>query len=1136
MPDIHPIILTLPRWIERFVPDSVDEEDPRARRRAGVIVAGSLALFFAGMLYGILHSALLGNTTASVTLLAGVGCGGVAPVLLRRTGSVVLAGNWLLTWLAVAVTATAIVTGREAIHVLSWCVCVPMLSVCILGRRWALVWTGVVLALCVAGVAVSSYMPSPADHAPEWNVRFLRMSSLMGLVLVMLAIPLLYERWNGQAEHELRRHQERLDELVSERTQGLVEANQTLRQEVTERRRVQEDLAESEQRYRLLTENLKDVVMTISTTGNVLYCSPVIREFAGYDPEQVIGTHISAYLARKDELRHALRLMQNVAIERTSASLEVLYQSARGDAFYVEVTGKPLIRDGNVTAIQCVMRDIGARRREEEERLSHLERQRGQQGILLTLATHPAIAEGDLAAAARTVTQLAAMALKVDRVGVWLLEEDDRQLRCRDLHERAAHTHISGATLALTDFPAYFRALVADRAIDASDARTDPRTSELAGPYMVPLGIVSLLDSPIRLGGRVVGVVSHEVRGEPRVWSPDDIAFAGQVADQMAQALANRQRRDAEQALHENERRMATLLSNLPGMAYRCRNDGDWTMEFCSEGCLALTGLAAADLVDNRRRSYNNLVHPDDRAAVWDGVQAGLRERRPFRLVYRIKSADGVLKWVWEQGQGVWAPDGSLLWLEGFVADITERRQAELKLEQKHQQLREVLERERAGAMQLETAMNQLKAQQEALQTINEELSVSQEAAEAASRSKSEFLANMSHEIRTPMTAILGYLDLIREGCEHTCTYGREALLEHMNTVTRNGEHLMQIISDILDLSKIEAGKFEVERVRCAPARILTEIESLMRFRATGKGLGFVVDWDGPIPEWIETDPTRVRQILVNLVGNAVKFTEVGEVRVAGRLLNEPSDVAGVQSPAIEFAVMDTGIGIAEDQKQHLFEPFTQVNTAATRQFGGTGLGLSISQRLARMLGGEIVVESTPGRGSTFRVRISAGSLKGVRILSASQARTQLRAVKTSPPEPGAVTTVTCRILLAEDGPDNQKLIGLILRKAGAEVTVAENGRVAVDEALAAERDGRPFDLVFMDMQMPELDGYEATRVLRSRGYHRPIVALTAHAMTHDRDRCLHAGCNDYVAKPVARQALIEMVRRYARPQPVPST
>ena len=1129
-------ILTLPRWIARFVPDSIHAGDAYLRRRAAVIVASTLALVVTAVLYAVVHTVLVNNSAASVVLLAGGALGGAAPFLLRRTGSVTLAGNWLLTCLAVTVLATALLSGQQGIHILSWCVCVPIVSVCALGWRWAAVWAAIAFAMFLVGTTLPVPFPSPADHAPELNIRLFRMTALMGLLLVMIAVTLVYERWSGQTERELHRHQQHLDDLVGARTQGLTEANEALRQEVAERRRVQEALAESEQKYRLLAENLKDVVLTISITGRLLYCSPVIREFGGYHPEDVVGTHISRYLARKHELLRALRLLKTIAIDRTAASIEVLYKPRNASPFYVEVTGKPLIRDGHVTAIQCVMRDISARRQEEQERLNRLERQRGQQGILLTLATHPAIAEGDLAGAAQAVTQMAAVALDVDRVSVWLLEDDDHQLLCRDLHERAAHTHASGTVLAVADFPAYFQALVADRTIAASDARTDPRTSELAEPYMVPLGIVSMLDCPIRMGGRVMGVVCHEVRGEPRAWSPDDIAFAGQVADQMAQALANRQRREVEHALRENERRMATLMSNLPGMAYRCRNDDTWTMEFCSEGCFALTGYTAADLIANRRASYNDLIHPDDRASVRGGVHAGLRERRPFRLVYRIRSADGAQKWVWEQGQGVWDPDGSFLWLEGFVADITERKQAELQLQEKHRQLRDVLRRERASTAQLETALHQLKAQQETLQAVNAELSVSREAAEAASRSKSEFLANMSHEIRTPMTAILGYLDLIREGCEHTCAYGRDSLLEHMNTVTRNGEHLMQIISDILDLSKIEAGKFEIERLRCAPAQILAEIESLMRFRAVGKGLGFVVDWDGPIPEWIETDPTRVRQILVNLVGNAVKFTEVGEIRVTGRLLDPPSDAATSRSPAIEFAVTDTGIGIAEDQKQRLFEPFTQLNTTATRQFGGTGLGLSISRRLARMLGGEIVADSTPGRGSTFRVRISAGSLEGVRIFSASQARAQLRAVKTSAPEPVAVTTVACRILLAEDGPDNQKLIGLILRKAGAEVTVAENGRVAVDAALAAERDGRPFDLVFMDMQMPELDGYEATRLLRARGYHRPIVALTAHAMTHDRDRCLRAGCNDYVTKPVARQALIEMVRRHVRPQAAPVT
>ncbi|MHC5024242.1 MAG: PAS domain-containing hybrid sensor histidine kinase/response regulator [Planctomycetota bacterium] len=395
-----------------------------------------------------------------------------------------------------------------------------------------------------------------------------------------------------------------------------------------------------------------------------------------------------------------------------------------------------------------------------------------------------------------------------------------------------------------------------------------------------------------------------------------------------------------------------------------------------------------------------------------------------------------------------------------------------------------------------------------------EALRQARQVAEDASRSKSAFLANMSHEIRTPMTAILGFADLMLETDQ-----SEQEQVTHLQTIKRNGMHLLSIINDILDLSKIEAGQMDIERIETPLWQIVDDVASLMRVRAADKGLTLDVEFVFPVPRTIQSDPVRLRQILMNLVGNAIKFTETGGIRILVRApaRDDPDPVASVE-------VIDSGIGLTPEQLQRLFKPFSQADSSTTRRFGGTGLGLTISRRLARILGGDIEVTSTPGQGSAFRLTVTTGPLDDVPLIAhAGEAMIELSAPEGSGGHDADDMSPLehARILLAEDGPDNQRLISLHLRKAGAEVDVAENGRVAVKQALAAIEAGQPFDLILMDMQMPEMDGYEATTELRRRGYTRPIVALTAHAMSGDREECLEAGCDDYATKPIDRITLI---------------
>lgn len=386
------------------------------------------------------------------------------------------------------------------------------------------------------------------------------------------------------------------------------------------------------------------------------------------------------------------------------------------------------------------------------------------------------------------------------------------------------------------------------------------------------------------------------------------------------------------------------------------------------------------------------------------------------------------------------------------------------------------------------------------------ELKEAQLTAETANQTKSEFLANMSHEIRTPLAAIIGFSELLSNP-----EVNSDDKNKFVAAIKRNGELLATIINDILDLSKVEAGKLEINNREISTAEVATDITVLLGRTALDKGIALNVSTEKNVPKIITTDPLRLKQVLINIIGNAIKFTEKGAVTVKLRF-EKKSENSGI----LAFDVSDTGQGINPSEVIKLFKVFSQADSSSKRHFAGTGLGLALSKNLANLLGGDVVLyESSPQKGSTFTVTIDSGP-----VLQAQADNDGVRRkVEGAISKVSEISLDGVKVLVVDDSVDNQFLVGWILNQAGAEVETAENGEIAVKKT----RHGK-YDMVLMDLQMPIKDGYEATEELRREGYRLPIIAVTAYARADDRNYCLAHGFDEHVSKPINRKALIEKI------------
>ena len=391
----------------------------------------------------------------------------------------------------------------------------------------------------------------------------------------------------------------------------------------------------------------------------------------------------------------------------------------------------------------------------------------------------------------------------------------------------------------------------------------------------------------------------------------------------------------------------------------------------------------------------------------------------------------------------------------------------------------------------------------------------SQEAMEA-SIAKSAFLANMSHEIRTPLNCIIGYSDLLQRGWDESPQERNEML----RSICTCGNHLLHIINDILDLSKIESGQVELELRSVSPHSILSDVISLFRVQFAETDVTLEYRWEGMVPDTITTDGQRLRQIVINLLGNAKKFTSIGAVRIIARVNSD------TLPETLEIELIDTGVGIAVEKQAKIFDPFVQADQSISRCFGGTGLGLSISRKLARMMGGDLTVQSLVGVGSIFKLTIATGDLTFVKQRSLDM----LGDIVPNESISGQANEEQERmdgikVLVVDDSEANRRLLAFYLRRLGVSITEASDGKQACNVALG----NQAFDLILLDMQTPVMDGYAAVHLMRAKGLKTPILALTANAMKEDREKCLNAGCDDYLTKPIAVNVLVSHLKKFVK-------
>lgn len=723
-------------------------------------------------------------------------------------------------------------------------------------------------------------------------------------------------------------------------------------------------------------------------------------------------------------------------------------------------------------------RDITEHKQAQEALPIRENSRRKQSQTLVQLAKSKTFQQANLNAALREITETAAQTLLVERVGVWLYNEERSKIECIDLYDMSTKEHTFGNSLLKTNYLAYFQALEEERSIAAHDARNDTRTQELSESYLSGLGITSLLDVPIWLEGDLVGVVCHEHIGEARQWTLEEETFAGSIADFVTLAIEANERNVVQSALRQSEAQFRAIFERSSigiGLIDMKAQIVDTNLALCEIFGYSqeeLYGKRFIDYISTQRgdlKLYKQLVSgicTDLERTSKVGFQPfehqeQLVESHRIEMERRCLHQNGSLVWTHISVSVIPGSNGEPEFFLAMIEDITERKQTELKLR------------------------------------------ASQEAAEAASRAKSEFLATMSHELRTPLNAIMGLSQLLQQEIVGSLN---EKQNEYVNSIYSSGEHLLALINDILDLSKVEAGKEELSLSPLPVLEICNYAIWTVRDRALEKGLQLTHEIDLEADICI-ADDRRIKQMLLNLLTNAIKFTPAGQVSLVVKKVPQ----------GITFTVSDTGIGIDSNQFQFLFEPFKQLDSRLNRQYEGTGLGLALTRKLARLHGGDVTFTSTLGKGSQFTLFLPNPVHSRVQKDEADEADKGATSCPASPQNQ--------IILLVEEKENTGIVLQDYLQTIGYQVKWIDNGNKFLEEVQNLQP-----DLIFLDVQLTgNANGWDLLNILQQEPSLQDIqvVMMGFSELSEEKLSILQAGANDYLLKPIGVVQLESILTGY---------
>ena len=573
--------------------------------------------------------------------------------------------------------------------------------------------------------------------------------------------------------------------------------------------------------------------------------------------------------------------------------------------------------------------------------------------------------------------------------------------------------------------------------------------------------ILSVLIIPLQVQNKTIGFIGFDDCTYERIWSEDEITIFQTLINYISSSIERLQNEDT---IYESQERFRLLAENIPGTVYLSKNDDNWTKIYINDEIENLTGYSKNDFLENKI-SYINLIHPEDKAKAIKDQKRALAKGEKIHQIYRIIKKDQSIAWVEEFGDSIKKDEG-IDYIEGIFIDITEKK-------------------------------------------IKEDAIKEKEMAVAANKAKSDFLANMSHEIRTPLNGIVGFTELLMH------TQLNKSQEKYMKTVNQSAKSLMGLINDILDFSKIESGNLELNVEEIKLEDLANQVIDTVKYEAIQKKLAIDLFIDAEVPNRIWIDPVRIKQVLINLMGNAVKFTATGHIKLTIITLNK----IDIHQTIIRFSVIDTGIGIKSENQAKIFEAFSQEDSSTSKQFGGTGLGLSISNKILELMNSKLQLTSYPNQGSTFYFDL---------IVQSSAKENPKLNKKKNEGEIAFTSHFEAKVLIVEDNNINSLLAKTLIKKIlpNCTIQIASNGIEAIENCKETL-----FDIIFMDIQMPVMNGYESTIEIRKNKLYKniPIIALTAGTVIGEKEKCLEIGMNDYLSKPIVKGSLEHIIANWLK-------